>query len=384
MVTYYAYNPLSTQQVTESLQVADGKVQLRHIPKQGSINIDGFVETDSVFVAANQFRCDYSLDSIYRDSNRLVLFNTTHNGQILTINYIAVGTVFTAQDANEIKAHLENANIHSSYQLPTASVITKGGVKIGDGLSMSGETLNIKTATANEIGGVKIGSGLSMNGESLTADSYSLPTASASVKGGVKIGSGLSMSGETLNCTIGGGSASVSVATYSRAGIVKPGWGLTVENDGTLSVANWLTDKVTFLGRTDYLGTGDGHGELVFYTPEQRFYIWDAENEEWLPFNLGGGAGTKTLTGPTLGGDETALWGWIVNGDGDAIIKIPAYLYDNDSLTIHDDTDNRTLVKAPNDTTTWGQGYDWSFHHDKIFTLSIYPSSPHTITLSWS
>mgnify|MGYP002856431061 CR=1 FL=1 len=358
MVTYYAYNPLSTQQVTESLQVADGKVQLRHIPKQGSINIDGFVETDSVFVAANQFRCDYSLDSIYRDSNRLVLFNTTHNGQILTINYIAVGTVFTAQDANEIKAHLENANIHSSYQLPTASVITKGGVKIGDGLSMSGETLNIKTATANEIGGVKIGSGLSMNGESLTADSYSLPTASASVKGGVKIGSGLSMSGDTLNCTLSGGDDS--------------GIGVSV---------NYVGSYASF--PSEY-GTDYSHGSLVYRYDEQKFYLFDGESGEWLPFKLGGGAGTKTLTGPTLGGDETALWGWIVNGDGDAIIKIPAYLYDNDSLTIHDDTDNRTLVKAPNDTTTWGQGYDWSFHHDKIFTLSIYPSSPHTITLSWS
>ena len=64
------------------------------------------------------------------------------------------------------------------YTLPTASAETKGGVKIGSGLSMSGETLNNSNPTP-----------------------YSLPTASASVKGGVKIGDGLTMDGEVLKTT---------------------------------------------------------------------------------------------------------------------------------------------------------------------------------------
>lgn len=57
-----------------------------------------------------------------------------------------------------------------SYTLPTASAETKGGVKIGSGLSMSGETLNNNNPTP-----------------------YVLPTASAETKGGVKVGSGLSI-----------------------------------------------------------------------------------------------------------------------------------------------------------------------------------------------
>lgn len=69
-----------------------------------------------------------------------------------------------------------------SYTLPTASASTKGGVKIGAGLSMDGEVLNNSNPTA-----------------------YTLPTASASTKGGVKIGDGLTMDGEVLKVSGGGG-----------------------------------------------------------------------------------------------------------------------------------------------------------------------------------
>ena len=46
MVRYLPYNPSSTVHVEEILTVADRKIFLRHIPKEGSIVIDGFTETD--------------------------------------------------------------------------------------------------------------------------------------------------------------------------------------------------------------------------------------------------------------------------------------------------------------------------------------------------
>lgn len=54
------------------------------------------------------------------------------------------------------------------YTLPTASADTKGGVKIGAGLTMTGEVLsnnnptpyNLPTASAETLGGIKVGSGL--------------------------------------------------------------------------------------------------------------------------------------------------------------------------------------------------------------------------------
>ena len=133
----------------------------------------------------------------------------------------------------------------SEYSLPTASETLKGGIMIGAGLSMSGDTLNVTLEPANDYtlptagvsakGCVIVGTGLSMTGDTLNctisggqsyseataltsglmsatdkakldnvadnANNYTLPTASTTTKGGVVIGAGLSMSGDTLNCT---------------------------------------------------------------------------------------------------------------------------------------------------------------------------------------
>lgn len=69
-----------------------------------------------------------------------------------------------------------------SYTLPTASAETKGGVKIGSGLTMTGEVLSNNNPTP-----------------------YSLPTASAETLGGVKVGSGLSIADGVLSATGGSG-----------------------------------------------------------------------------------------------------------------------------------------------------------------------------------
>ena len=45
-----------------------------------------------------------------------------------------------------------------------------------------------------------------LDGIAPNANNYTLPTASTFTKGGVKVGTGLSMSGDTLNCTISSGS----------------------------------------------------------------------------------------------------------------------------------------------------------------------------------
>lgn len=66
----------------------------------------------------------------------------------------------------------------------------------------------------------------------ITSHAYTLPTASSSTKGGIKVGSssstnGLYMSGESLM---------MSKAGSSSLGVVKPGAGLSVDNNGTLSL----------------------------------------------------------------------------------------------------------------------------------------------------
>ena len=151
MERYLPYNPSSTVRVEESLRVKGGKVFLRHIPRQGSVVIEGFVETDSLLPMENQFSCQYALDSLYRDANRVLNFNAAHNGETLLISYIAVGTVFTADDANEIKAHMENESIHgggSEYDLPTMAPNVKGGAKVGNSLIVTADDkLNVALGT---------------------------------------------------------------------------------------------------------------------------------------------------------------------------------------------------------------------------------------------
>ena len=142
-----------------------------------------------------------------------------------------------------------------NYTLPTASETVKGGVKIGAGLSMTGDVLNVlfPTASASVKGCMAIGSGLSMLGDTLnvvfpaeeTAE-YSLPTASQYTKGGIKIGTGLSMAGDVLNVSLNlgdglemdgntlqttGSNYTLPTASQNTKGGVRIGNGLAMNGD---------------------------------------------------------------------------------------------------------------------------------------------------------
>lgn len=130
--TYHPYDPQSTVRVEETIIIKAQRAFLRHIPKQGSIVIEGFVETSSLNPQPNQFSCQYFTETLYRDANRVLNFNAQHNGETLNISYIAVGTVVTADDMNEIKAHLDNPDIHGGGSglciLGTDSIAADGGL----------------------------------------------------------------------------------------------------------------------------------------------------------------------------------------------------------------------------------------------------------------
>ena len=108
METYFPYNIDDPQPVTEQLIIDNGLIRLRHIPKAGTLTIDGFTEVDSpINLQSNEFFCYYSADSLYREANRLVYFYRGLSGQRVTCRYGAVGTPIIAEDMNEIKAHLD-------------------------------------------------------------------------------------------------------------------------------------------------------------------------------------------------------------------------------------------------------------------------------------
>ena len=110
----------------------------------------------------------------------------------------------------------------ASYTLPTASASTKGGVKVGTGLSMSGDTLNCTVtsttyseATTSQAGLMSAADKSKLNNVASNANNYTLPTASTVTKGGIVVGDGLEMVGDTLNVTLdsGGGSSSEGCPT---------------------------------------------------------------------------------------------------------------------------------------------------------------------------
>ena len=119
------------------------------------------------------------------------------------------GSVITIEDAI-------SAGGGGGYTLPTASASTKGGIKVGSGLEMSGEVLNntnptpysLPIASADVLGGVKVGTGLAIADGVLSNSNptpYNLPTAGADVLGGVKVGSGLSIDANGVLSASGGG-----------------------------------------------------------------------------------------------------------------------------------------------------------------------------------
>ena len=141
-----------------------------------------------------------------------------------------------------------------------ASANTKGGIKIGDGLYMEGDTLNcnvtlsgggdgvsyiLQPASESELGGIRPGTGVSMRGSYLD-----LTPADTNNLGGVKVGDGLTMDAQNrLNVVQG---ATIPSATKTTTGGIKVGEGLDIV-DGYL--------KVTLTGG-DSSGDGiiPGHG----------------------------------------------------------------------------------------------------------------------------
>ena len=132
-----------------------------------------------------------------------------------------------------------------------------------------GTPYTLPTASADTKGGVKIGSGLSMTGEVLSADSYTLPTAAADTKGGVMIGDGLTMTGEVLSVDAVGAS-DVSYGT----GTVKDALdGLTANTLGT------AVDISEYVENNKYTFPSDGYvaleststsGYVVVYINDMR------------------------------------------------------------------------------------------------------------------
>ena len=110
---------------------------------------------------------------------------------------------------------------------------------------------------------------------------YTLPTASTSVKGGVKIGSGLQMDGDTLNVTLQAGSAGGGIGVLDTVPSTVDGalWYEVTDNVPAL----WIHKgnyEYSFDGKLNYVGNNTN---LVAHLPFTKS-LADACSNEWLAF----------------------------------------------------------------------------------------------------
>ena len=94
---------------------------------------------------------------------------------------------------------VNNASVLTS--IPTASSSVLGGIKVGSYLTISNGVLsgNYSAATQSAAGLMSAADKKKLDGVATNANNYSLPTASSSTKGGIKVGNNLTISNEVLS-----------------------------------------------------------------------------------------------------------------------------------------------------------------------------------------
>ncbi len=143
--------------------------------------------------------------------------------------------------------------------------ITPGGIPFSIG---GGGTYVLVTATTTRLGGVKVGTGLSITGDgtlsAISTSSYVLPAATTSTLGGIKVGANLSIDIDgTLNANTSTAGISDSFQTIkvngqadliaSGADIVEfiAGTGISINTSATSSPYKSMTIAATGIGNID-------------------------------------------------------------------------------------------------------------------------------------
>lgn len=161
-------------------------------------------------------------------------------------------------------------------QLRLSDGITPGGIPFTGGGGTG--TFVLVTATNTRLGGIKVGSGLSITGDgtlsAIATSTYILPVASTSTLGGIKVGANLTISPDgTLNANTATAGVSDSfktikvenqpdiVATGADAIEIVAGYGVSIETSATSTPYKTIT--ISSLG-LPYLD--GGNPESVYET----------------------------------------------------------------------------------------------------------------------
>lgn len=212
--------------------------------------------------------------------------------------------LMSSSDKSKLDGVATNAN---NYVLPTASDTTLGGVKVGDGLSISDGVVSTNTipdattstsglmsatdktklnglspytlpaATTSALGGVIVGTGLSVDGAGkISANAYTLPTADSNTLGGVKIGQGISVAADGTISTTGGGGGSSTLSGLQDVDIQSPQADQVLKYDSTNN--KWINASGGGGGSSSLAGLSD----VTISTPaSNQALLYDTGSASW-------------------------------------------------------------------------------------------------------
>ena len=125
MKKYFPYDLSNPQPVAGELhRILNGQIRLEHIPTENSLEIQGYIAAKSAtHLQANEFFCDYSRSTNYREANRIVWFSTSQDSKQVSCSYLACGSPVTADDMNEIKSYMETGDDKFSTLTETVSTL---------------------------------------------------------------------------------------------------------------------------------------------------------------------------------------------------------------------------------------------------------------------
>ncbi len=158
-------------------------------------------------------------------SNYVTGLGYTKNTGTVTSVRVQAGTGLSSSVSTAQTGTLNTTiSIASGYKLPTTTewnaLATSEMVSAVDTLTLEATT-GTTTHSLTHGGKYKLTSGSNSITFSLpSAGSYTLPTASSSTKGGIKVGAGLSMSSETMSVSYGTTSTTAAAGNDSRFGKV--------------------------------------------------------------------------------------------------------------------------------------------------------------------
>lgn len=228
--------PIASDTVVGGVKIGDG---LTFNPSDGTVSVDIPVCSQTVMGVAkigNNISVTEGVISIPQASNSVKGIVSVGNGLKIENGALEIDSSFLATSTQwglvKVGTGLIATNGVLSVDtnnIPSASVSTKGAVKIGTNIGINSGVISVATATSSVLGLVKINtsSGLSIDANgTLSVDTSTIGLATASTFGLVKTGSGIISDSGVLSVD----TSSLPVATSTTLGVVQVGANLSVSN----------------------------------------------------------------------------------------------------------------------------------------------------------